>query len=181
MYRYDIWRRCETEKKPLLDFIILGFLFKNNMTGYEIKQNMARSTAYFYEASFGSIYPILKKLQEKSWAFLNECVEKGKRKKVYGITDLGKEAFMEWLRQPPSTNKEELMIRLHFYSLLDCKTVKSLIRHHITEIERIQLTLDKLDDDLKDVSMMEKVTLQYGRDFYRFHVDWLEKYVESLA
>jgi DNA-binding PadR family transcriptional regulator len=150
------------------------------MTGYDIKQSMAKSTAYFYEASFGSIYPILKKLQEKGWTFLNESVEKGKLKKVYGITKLGQEVFLEWLLQPPTVDDKEMLVRLHFYSLLERNTVKQLIAQYIMENERVLKELDELEAEFKEVDLMDKATLYYGRDFYRFNIDWFRKYVKSL-
>lgn len=50
----------------MLIYVILGFLCEKDMTGYEIKQKMTISTSNFIDASFGSIYPMLKKMEKGS-------------------------------------------------------------------------------------------------------------------
>lgn len=50
----------------MLIYVILGFLCEKDMTGYEIKQKMTISTSNFIDASFGSIYPMLKKWKRGS-------------------------------------------------------------------------------------------------------------------
>ena len=49
----------------MLEYIILGFLMGCAASGYDLKQYMAESTSYFFDASYGSIYPALKRLEEK--------------------------------------------------------------------------------------------------------------------
>lgn len=44
-----------------VDFIILGCLSMQPMSGYDIKRLISISTSLFYNASYGSIYPTLKK------------------------------------------------------------------------------------------------------------------------
>ena len=77
----------------MIEFIILGFLMTNNMTGYDIKQKMSISTSNFIDASFGSIYPTLKRLEQKKLICFEEIVENGKLKKVYCVTEQGKKEF----------------------------------------------------------------------------------------
>ena len=43
--------------------VILGFLFLGEETGYDIKQVTDRSTRYFWGASYGQIYPELRRLE----------------------------------------------------------------------------------------------------------------------
>ncbi|WP_236880832.1 PadR family transcriptional regulator [Clostridioides difficile] len=49
----------------MLEYIILGFLMEKELSGYDLKQIMSESTSYFFDASFGSIYPALKRLETK--------------------------------------------------------------------------------------------------------------------
>lgn len=51
----------------MLIYVILGFLCEKDMTGYEIKQKMTISTSNFIDASFGSIYPMLKKMEKGAY------------------------------------------------------------------------------------------------------------------
>lgn len=56
----------------MLIYVILGFLCEKDMTGYEIKQKMTLSTSNFIDASFGSIYPMLKKMEKGSLSSLKK-------------------------------------------------------------------------------------------------------------
>ncbi len=50
-----------------VDYIILGCLSIEPMSGYDIKRLISISTSLFYNASYGSIYPTLKKMEEADW------------------------------------------------------------------------------------------------------------------
>ena len=67
----------------MLEYIILGFLMRRKATGYDLKQYMAESTSYFFDASYGSIYPALKRLEEKKFLCSEEQVTGGKFKKLF--------------------------------------------------------------------------------------------------
>ena len=45
--------------------VILGFLSQHPRSGYEIKRAVDRSTRFFWAASYGQIYPELRRLQEQ--------------------------------------------------------------------------------------------------------------------
>ncbi len=51
----------------MLQFVILGFLMNCDMNGYAIKKKMSLSTVNFVDASFGSIYPALKRLHQHGY------------------------------------------------------------------------------------------------------------------
>ena len=67
----------------MIDFILLGFLMAKGMSGYEMKQKMQVSTSFFYNTSFGSIYPSLKKMEQNGWIKSEEIIDSGKYKKIY--------------------------------------------------------------------------------------------------
>ncbi|MBC7343778.1 MAG: PadR family transcriptional regulator, partial [Clostridia bacterium] len=83
-----------------MEHVILGFLTMGDMTGYDIKRLMSISTSFFYDASYGSIYPALRKLEERGLVKSSEAIESGRLRKVYSITDEGREEFLRWLGGP---------------------------------------------------------------------------------
>ncbi|MDQ2700516.1 MAG: PadR family transcriptional regulator, partial [Actinomycetota bacterium] len=44
--------------------VILGFLSEGEKSGYDIKSQVDTSTRFFWTASYGQIYPELKRLKE---------------------------------------------------------------------------------------------------------------------
>ena len=76
-------------------------------SGYDLKLWMSSCTSNFFDASFGSIYPALKRLEAKDLIRSVEQVESGKFKKIYSIREAGKKEFMAWLSAPILFHKDE--------------------------------------------------------------------------
>ena len=115
--------------------ILLGALFNQSMTGYELKKIFSISFAYFSGLSFGSIYPALKKMEEEGLISMRlEVQQSAPNRKVYTITSEGKEAFMQALRSPfgPEKHKNSFLMRMFFFS-------------HLSKAERLVAAQDYLE------------------------------------
>lgn len=82
--------------------LCLSILYEGDATGYEIRRLCVEGEcAYFVEASFGSIYPALAKLENDGLVTSLTQQQSGKpAKKVYSITEAGRAAFAEQLAGP---------------------------------------------------------------------------------
>lgn len=82
--------------------LCLSILYEGEATGYEIRRLCVEGEcAYFVEASFGSIYPALARLETDGLVTSRTEQQTGKpAKKVYSITDAGRAAFAEELAAP---------------------------------------------------------------------------------
>lgn len=164
----------------MLEHVILGFLYWGDKSGYDIKQHMSTSTAFFYDASYGSIYPILNKLARNEWAVVKEVVVNGKFKKVYAITPKGKEIFFAWLEELPQASESEMLGRMLFYPCLPRERVIPLIEHYIKINQQVKQSLNDIDASWESADRLERAALQYGRDFYGFHIQWFERLRDQL-
>lgn len=96
-------------------YAILGVLCIKPCSGYDIKKFCDKTISHFWNENFGHIYPVLKQLlEEKLIAPANSGC--GDRRKIYQITDAGKQEFLEWLIQPatPQPPRSELLLKLSF-------------------------------------------------------------------
>src|SRR5262245_49640758 len=103
IYRLDICRaglyRADTLQTPGMEMdarvLCLGALHFGAASGYEIKKLFEEGDfRFFYETSFGSIYPALSKLVEDGLALVTEqAQDKRPDKKVYSITEKGRDLF----------------------------------------------------------------------------------------
>ena len=84
----------------MLDYIVLGIVLDEELTGYDIKKAIENSIGNFYKASYGSLYPTLKKLTDKSYLSMSEEMHGSRQKKYYKATEQGKAIFLEWLSSP---------------------------------------------------------------------------------
>lgn len=160
----------------MTEYILLGFLIDRDMTGYDMKQHMSFSTSYFADASFGSIYPSLKRLEQKGFVAVKETVENKKLKKIYSINEQGKAAFLEWLNSPIEPSKSNLssaMVKIFFFHYLPSERVDSLIHQYISDIEDYKSSLLKLKDKIGNrMNPFELSTLDFGLDYYDFIIHW---------
>ena len=104
----------------MLEYIVLGMINCEDMTGYDIKKYIENGICIFYKASFGSLYPILKKLTEKGYVTKYEKSVGERSKYYYHITNEGKDTFEEWLKTPISIDdgKGSQLVKIYFYDLL---------------------------------------------------------------
>lgn len=82
--------------------LCLSILYDGEATGYDIRQQcVGGDCSYFIEASFGSIYPALNKLETEKLVTSRVEQQRGKpAKKVYSITEAGRAAFADELAEP---------------------------------------------------------------------------------
>ena len=100
-------------------FAILGFLSLRPMSVYEIKQCVKKSIAYFWTEGEGQLYPTLKSLTEsKLVTYKEETALKSGTKKIYTMTQKGKEVFLDWLKKKADrpVYRNELLLKLFFGS-----------------------------------------------------------------
>ena len=164
----------------MLDYIILGFLLYGDMSGYDIKRFMTTSTANFYDASFGSIYPMLNKMEEQGLVCSKELVDGGKYRKVYSILPAGRAAFIEWLEQPIELNnyRHTHLVRIFFYGWLPTAKARSLVEAYIERMAEELAALNELERVIDaDASFYQLSTLVFGKDYYVFTIDWCRKFL----
>ena len=162
----------------IVDNIILGCLSTKPMSGYAIKQLISNSTARFYNASYGSIYPTLKRHEEKGLVSSSEIVESGRYKKIYAITPEGHQVFMEWLLESPRpiSVKYEMLVHLFFFQNLNQEEKLKQTQAHIDDLKAAQQELRAIETIArKEADPYQQLTLQWGEEFYTFLIQWYEK------
>ena len=83
--------------------LCLAILTFGDATGYEIRKESTEGRfSYFDDASFGSIYPALARLESEGLVTVREEPQAGKpARKVYSITEEGRVEFVRSLCEPP--------------------------------------------------------------------------------
>ncbi|WP_312694303.1 PadR family transcriptional regulator [Caproiciproducens sp.] len=99
-------------------FVVLGMLARMPQTGYTIKKWIENEYSHFWQESFGQIYPTLKELVAEGLAVSSDNTETGNRRRqiVYSITDAGRKALSDWLREEPEIEKlrYEILLKISF-------------------------------------------------------------------
>src|SRR5436190_16003641 len=95
--------------------VILGMIAFGRRTGYDIKQLVDKSTRHFWAASYGQIYPELKRLEERGLIRGRSEPSGGRARTVYELTDAGRTALLAWLAsdaEPLYELRDEGMLKL---------------------------------------------------------------------
>lgn len=129
-----------------MDKVILGILLLKNMTIYDIRNVIKRKFGVICSDSMGSIQAAIKKLVASDMLAFTEFVENGKNKKVYAVTDSGREHFMEWLSQSMDAGKGRNMelSRLFFMGLVPTERRLVLVDEYIAKLKQDQSYLQMI-------------------------------------
>jgi DNA-binding PadR family transcriptional regulator len=146
--------------------VILGFLYEVPMSGYDIKQMMENSVSYFFEASFGAIYPALRKMEKEGLVEKRVIVQEGKpNKNLYGITERGRVQFRQYLDSPinPTITRSDILIRIFFGRFT---TKEKIVDWLEEEREKNQAMYDNLTRIAQscgsDMEHYKRFTLEFG-------------------
>ncbi|MGR4069606.1 PadR family transcriptional regulator [Billgrantia sp. C5P2] len=85
------WRG--TIKMSLSKFFVLSVLHRKPMHGYEVVQAVEKSTKGCCSPSEGTVYPMLNEFEAGGYLSATAEVVQGRTRKVYALTDKGRDAF----------------------------------------------------------------------------------------
>ena len=165
----------------MIEYIILGLVYAKARSGYEIKKIIEESISMFYKASNGSIYPALRKLENKGWVKMTKDGDGPREKKIYEVTTMGKEVFIQWLEEPIqyTTSGAQECVKVFFYDFLDVSKRKQLL---VKLEESIKETLHEFEvfreqcihAGYKDKCYYRMSTLFYGMGICKETLRWCE-------
>jgi len=101
--------------------VILGMLKLGARTGYDIKRVTEFSTRFFWGASYGQIYPELRKLEQRGLIEGEHDPRGAVARRAYHLTAAGEAALHEWLTDHERwifDYRDEMLLRLFFGDLI---------------------------------------------------------------
>ncbi|MEP3049308.1 MAG: helix-turn-helix transcriptional regulator [Roseibium sp.] len=164
--------------------LCLAILSFGDATGYEIRKESTEGRfSYFEDASFGSIYPALARLESDGLVTVREEPQAGKpARKVYSITDAGRTQFINSLCEPqgPDTFKSPfLLIALNAAQLPPDVLRRALDRRRVQVQEELRL-LTGSEDEQQCSHPGSQWTRAYGMACMNFTLTYLDEHGEAL-
>jgi DNA-binding PadR family transcriptional regulator len=158
--------------------VILGLLQLGLRTGYEIKRATDISTKYFWGASYGQIYPELKRLEASGLVRSKEEPRGAVRRRAYTLTAAGERAVNEWLLAPTELFelRDEGLLKLLFGELVSREQLVDLVRRRRAWCELSARELREIDEQIGPVDNPSGEVLRYGIDW----MDWSAKWFADL-
>ena len=158
-------------------YAILGALSQGSMSGYDVRQLFDREGMFFWNESYGQIYPMLKRLHSQGHVEMTvEEREVGPERKLYSLTDKGRAELTRWLRQPatPHSTRDEYLLKLHF-AQADRPSVA------LASIEKLHDEVEAATERLSEerAELQELTPDQQERLYHDLTMRWAELYHEA--
>lgn len=168
-----------------LSHAILGLLTVTPMTGYELKtQAFDNTIAHFWQADQTQIYRTLAAMAEAGWVECTLEVQHDRpNRKVYHITEAGREELRRWLAapQPLPVYREPFLVQMFFAGELDSATVLAHITRqregHTARLAHYESIAMPTHDDpeIARKRIFWRLTLAMGIAMERAYIDWLNQ------
>jgi len=164
----------------MLDYIVMGMVLERELTGYDIKKEVENSIGNFYKANYGRLYPALSKLTDKGFLTMREQMQGKRLKKYYKTTELGKQAFLEWLASPvdPNASRESQLAQIFFYGELPKELRDKRLQEYEIFVMQMLQQLEHMGDalpseDIDDKGYFRISTLYFGLQDAHNTLRWL--------
>lgn len=174
-----------------INYAILGMLSARSLTGYDLKKIIQDSPFMPWSGNNNQIYKALVELLEEGWV-TNEVhhQDSAPSKKIYTITDAGREELKAWVLSPPEMPefKNTFLVRLAWADSLGSSELNTLLTGYEQEIY-LQIAAEEEKQRRGEFSPRRTPREAYlwdqihGRvlEQYRSELDWIRQLREDLG
>jgi PadR family transcriptional regulator AphA len=161
--------------------VILGMLAARPRSGYEIKQLIDGSARFFWAASYGQIYPELRRLAAAGLIEGKASPQGGRRRNVYRLTPAGRKELRAWLDADPEVFelRDEALLKLFFADATGGESATGTLAAKRRTHERIVERLKEIEATGKPEGFAYLV-LRYGIELNEWTAEWCERTGRAL-
>jgi DNA-binding PadR family transcriptional regulator len=150
------------------------------MHGYRIKEHLENNFGHMWSVNFGQIYPILKDLEKKGLISKSKGEPQnnpGPQRKLYSITDKGRDEFAKWLKEPSDKSmllRDPFLLKFAFFGFGSSEDALKIIDEQITsyesQLERRLMNVSRWESQGPYVQMLSNL----GVEFNEMYLGWLK-------
>jgi PadR family transcriptional regulator AphA len=172
--------------------VILGMLAARPRSGYEIKQLVDTSARFFWAASYGQIYPELKRLEKEGLISGSDSAQGARQRTIYKLTTKGKRAAREWIDRAPEIFelRDEGLLELFFAGSIDPARAPEIARERAAKAAASAAELRSIEEEVEAKGRLEgpehspdagsMTVLRYGIEMNEWVAAWFERAAEDL-
>ena len=178
-----------------LSYALLGLLARQPLSGYDLTQYMKKRVAPMWTALSSQIYPELARLEKQGMVTHNVVEQQDHRpnKKVYDITDTGREALRQWVTEPTpaASMRDEFVLKAYSLWLAEPDVAiphfREQERLHRQQLAEHEETLERLKREWgSDIEQAQSplfgssLALHYGIAYESSYVHWCQWVIKEL-
>lgn len=164
---------------------ILGALMERPMHGYDIRKYFEDAHGCLWMVNYGSIYPTLKSLDKGGMVRgRTETAEGARSKKVYSITEKGRQEFQKLLEdrlEKEAFIRDEFTLHLFFMDYLDKKVIKNILEKKIRGNQAIFDHINEHEDHIRKIlSKYRFEAVRRGKMHIETELSWLKSVIKNM-
>jgi PadR family transcriptional regulator AphA len=161
---------------------VLGLLGMKPMSGYDIKRAVDRTIRHFWAASFGQIYPELKRLEEAGWISGKDASQGERARRIYKLTAQGGRELEAWLHgyETRIEMRDESLLRLFFADSLPHDEALGLLSARREGYRMMLAYLRSLDDGEGADPPFVDLVYRWGLDYCEWGIEWCDRQERRL-
>lgn len=170
-------------------YVVLGLLNHEPLSGYDIKQRVELVLSQFWSAGFGQIYPTLQRLlAEEKIVEYSRTKSGGPERILYAITPSGRQQLVSWLESPEAKEqvRYELLLKLFFSAATTepvgigyIESFKARYAPMLQQLSAMEAELAKILDQSED-HLNYYLTARFGTHVYQAYLNWAEEALQYL-
>ncbi len=177
----------------MYELFILGELADKPMHGYLLHSILTSVLGPLRPVSWGSLYPILKRLEDEGAIeqVVSEESGPGRTKKVYRITPIGRERFMRLMAKPLEhhVDAEDIFrIKVSKFHLVELAVRLEILWQYKVFLELLRDGMDLTEKRVQDepcISGEERpyilAAIDYDRVSYDARIQWVEQQISLVT
>jgi len=171
-------------------YALLGVLAIKPSSGYDIKKFCDRTISHFWNENFGHIYPVLSQLEKEELIRILDTGDSS-RKKIYQITEQGKEVLKDWMLEATEIqpSRHELLLKFSFGSNLTPELMIDMLETSKVQYQQKLHLLKTLEEEYHANSCINKnVNFIYLSSSFRYVLieiegilKWIDETIEKFS
>jgi len=169
--------------------VLLGLLTIEPMSGYDLGQAIRNSVGFFWNESYGQIYPNLKRLASEGLVGCKTERQRGRPDRhIYSITKKGRERLAAWLAVEPQAEipRNELLLKLFFGAQVPAEILIGYVEAMAERERGLLLKFTQAGDEaiasnpqVPDAPFW-KMAARFGQLELKAHLRWAEETLVEL-
>ncbi len=162
--------------------VILGAVDKGCRSGYAIKQLVDNATRFFWAASYGQIYPELRRLEREGLIVGTAEGAGGRGRTEYALTEKGHARLREWLLDPEAGYelRDQGLLKLFFADAVDRGEAVQIVGNMRVAREQILVRLRAIEAS-GVATGSSALALEYGIEKHEWMIDWCRRVERRLS
>ena len=170
--------------------VLLGMICTQPATGYELKRRFATTPLGVYQPSSGALYPALERLERRGLLASQALPQAahGRPRRRYQVTEGGRRAHLDWVRQPvvPETVAQDLGLHLVRFVMMAQVLPEAAVLEFLTSLRAalagfvtaLEQQVDAMDSA---ANAHPRLAVEHGLAVHRASLAWVEQAITRLA